>query len=472
MPAIGTKTIGVTHTADKITWKFPPTGGGVAPGFFDSGQEFFKAGIVTHLVREVIQNSLDAHDTRYPDKPVIVRMKKINLTPDMVGAKTLGPHIKESQKRMEGSEPQGEKFCKYALKILSKKTIPTLMITDENTTGLTKEKWEALVYREGTPSKEGQKAAGGSFGIGKSAPYTASKLRLICYATRYLNRNRVEKFIARCRLVAHLNPSNHDQELQHIGFGNSGRLKDSRFPPIMGNGIHKTFRLQQKGSGIFIAGFEESNWIDIAKTSVARNFFAAIHEKKLQVEIDGYMITHETLNDIEFDDDAYENYYGIIKSGETDRIDDEFGSFELGMTTVKDEMKNTNTIAYINRKGMMITDEKQTKKNPFHPRINSDMGRFFAVLRAADDKTDALIRRMEPPTHEAIEYERISDDGITKAALANIRKSIDSYIRKRLGAASTEQKTVLNELSDILPFVMETGGGASTMYAALAAPKI
>ena len=51
-----------------MRWNFPPTGGGVSQGFNDSGEEFFRANVMAHVVREIIQNSLDAKNPRYPDR--------------------------------------------------------------------------------------------------------------------------------------------------------------------------------------------------------------------------------------------------------------------------------------------------------------------------------------------------------------------------------------------------------------------
>ena len=333
----------------------------------------------------------------------------------------------------KGRQTQGVKFYRAALRMLEGKTMPVLAITDENTTGLTDSKWDALVYQEGTPNKEGQTAAGGSFGIGKNAPYAASKLSLICYSTRYLNRHRTEKFIARCRLVAHPNPSDPEEELQHIGFGNSEPLKNSRFPPITGSAIHKTFRLPRNGSGIFIIGFVEPDWEEAAKRSIACNFFTAIHEKKLQVMVNGEAVTNETLNDIRFGNGSYRDYYEIIKKGGRPfKINGKFGSFELRVSTGEKIIENR--VAYVNRRGMLITEEKTFKKNPFHVRLGG-IGRFAAVIRAADDKTDERVRRMEPPTHETIEYWRLSDRAernTTKSDLADIAKNIADHIKEKL----------------------------------------
>ena len=65
--------------AAEIKWHFPPTMGGESKGFVDSAKEHFRAGILENVVREIIQNSLDAKDTRYDDRPVIVKMNKIEI---------------------------------------------------------------------------------------------------------------------------------------------------------------------------------------------------------------------------------------------------------------------------------------------------------------------------------------------------------------------------------------------------------
>ncbi len=381
-------------------------------------------------------------------------MEMIDVTSRMIGGNDLIPHIKESIKKMNYvRHDDAVKFFKKSLKILQSKRIPTLKIVDKNTTGLTDRKWDALVYMEGTPDKTGVGAAGGSYGIGKNAPYVASQLKMVGYSTRYLNRNRYEKFIARCQLVTHRDPKNNRHDLQNVGFGTSNELRDSRFQPIMGNDIDKSFRLDSQGSGIFIIGFMEQGWEKAAIKSVARNFFSAIHDKKLRVIVGSKTISHETLNEIDFDDVNRRHYYDIIKSpdGGWEKIEGKFGRFTLKAVTGDDDMDNR--VAYINRRGMMITDEKSRRKNPFHPRLG-DIGNFMAVICAEDDRTDERIRKMEPPTHETIEFERIADPNERKSTdqlLKILGDKVRDHIQKILEIGNDGNQTNLTELQDILP---------------------
>ena len=442
-------------TPEHTKWNFPPTLGGVAQGFNDSGKEFFAADVLEHVVREIIQNSLDAKNTSYPDRPVVIKMEKIELDRDIINANELTAHVEKSLKStIEQKNEKGIKFYKDALKTLKKSKIPVLKIIDENTTGLNGSKWDALVYKEGTPSKDSV-AAGGSFGIGKNAPYAASALSLVCYSTRYLERHRTEKFIARCKLVAHDNPANPDEELQHVGFGTSNEFDGKRYPPILGNGMHKEFRLENSGTGIFIIGFHARDWEKKARHSIACNFFAAIHDRNLSVQVGNADITNDTLNEEYFGDEKQKQYYDLYKnSNEPITVNGKFGTFNLKISTGDEKMENR--VAYINRRGMLVTSERTFNKNPFRTRI--EIGKYVAVVWAADDKTDARVRSMEPPTHESIECKRIMDHDeytTTKKELEEISDQIRNCIKNALNLDESKQRTELTELADIIPYVSD-----------------
>ena len=445
----------LTFNTERIKWNFPPTLGGIAQGFNDSGKEFCTANILEHVVREIIQNSLDAMDARYSDRPVVIRMKKMDMERDIINADDLVKHVEESLTTTRNQKNEkGVKFYRNALKVLKKSKIPVLKIIDENTTGLNGDKWDSLVYMEGTPSKDNT-ASGGSFGIGKNAPYAASALSLVCYSTRYLHKHRIEKFIARCKLVAHENPGKHGEELQHVGFGTSHKFDGKRYPPVLGNLIHDIFRLKNRGTGIFIIGFNGRNWENAARISIASNFFVAIHDKKLSVQVGKNDITHETLNEEYFGNENQKQYYDLYKNSDTPvTISGDFGTFHLKVVIGDEKMENR--VAYINRRGMLITAERAFHKNPFAVRI--EIGKYTAVVWATDDKTDERVRTMEPPTHESIEYKRIVDPdecSKTRSELQEISDKIKNHINDLLNTNASNESTALTELSDIIPYVSD-----------------
>ena len=411
-----------------------------------------------HVVREIIQNSLDAKDQRHQDSPVVVKMSKFDLARGSINAADLTGHISESLKSTRKKKNEkGIRFYEYALKVLKKPKIPVLKVVDYNTTGLGGERWESLVYDEGTTSKDSA-AAGGSFGIGKNAPYAASALGLVCYSTRYPNKHRVMKFIARCKIVAHQDPNGREGKLQHVGFGTTGEYDGDNYPPVTGADIHESFRLDKTGTGIFIMGFkEERGWQKAVIRSTVRNFFAAIHDKKLSVTVEDTEITNETLDEhFGRDSKKHKQYYDLYRNSEQPITVEGEGGWKLRLKIATGGEDMDNSVAYVNSRGMLITAEKTFKRNPFGAGI--DTGKYVAVVWAADDATDVMVREMEPPTHESIEYKRIEDRDRRRAVvkqLQDVSAKIRKHIRKRLDLETFEQKTELRELADIIPYVSD-----------------
>ena len=453
-----------------LKWMFPPTGGGVEQGFNDSGQEHFRADSWENAIREMIQNSLDA--VRDRSKPVTVDISTMDVPSSEIGADALARHMEKAlEYTKRHDEIEGTRFYKDALKILDRSTIYTLAIKDANTTGLVGNNWDALIHREGTPNKRGMDAAGGSFGIGKNAPYLVSALKTVCYSTRYLDRGRQEAFIARCKISAHRDPNSPHDELQHIGFGTKvGVKRGYRAPPTTGKAIYGGFRLSETGSGVFIVGFDpqSNNWANKAKRSIAHNFFAAIHERKLQISIESEQITHETLDELFEADRKAEptrHYYHIMRDpdAKAHAVNGQFGNFTVQFSV--GEAGSPNTMAYVNRRGMLVTDAKQSGKNPFHTTLGVGWASYAAVVRAADDKTDAKIRRMEPPTHRAIEHSRIRDPEeryTTRTQLGEIREQIAKMIDEEI-RRGVDDELNLSELADIMP--MDEGEGTKKGHA-------
>ena len=441
-----------------LAWTFPSTNGGAEQGFNDSGQELFRSDPLENAIREIIQNSLDAVKER--DKPVEIRVFLVDVPSSKIGANALAKHMQSALKEAKASNnPDELSFYNKAVEMLRARTISVLGITDKNTTGLIGDKWDALVHKEGTPRKSGISAAGGSFGIGKNAPYLVSGLKTVCYSTRYLDKGRQENFIARCKISSHPDPSKPSTMLQHIGFGTKMPTKRGcRALPTQGNNIHYSFRLDDVGSGIFILGFEplHENWIKKAKKTVACNFFAAIHEKKLRIRIeDGeskHEITHETLDNI-FETIARRtrarHYYHLVRSAnaQDEKIKGKIGQFLLKLAV--DDEDYPNRIAYVNRRGMLVTDAMYLKYNPFHVSVGVGWAKYVAVLRADDDKTDEQIRKMEPPNHKSIEPKRILNVQVyeqTKEQLEQVRKSIEELVGAATSSSIDKTEINLNEL--------------------------
>ena len=95
------------------------------------------------------------------------------------------------------------------------------MISDYNTKGLSgakaeireKSVWRALTHSNGVTQKD--QGSGGSYGIGKNAPFACSSFRTIFYNS-YAYDDQVRAFQGVARLVTHFDSNN--ESTQGVGF--------------------------------------------------------------------------------------------------------------------------------------------------------------------------------------------------------------------------------------------------------------
>ena len=146
-------------------------------GINDAGIETFTANVKRSLVRENLQNALDAAIPG-SDKPVTVEFSLFNIpAADVPDIDTLREVVDKCIASNQ-DEPEAVKFFAHAKEVLAAATVPVLRISDFNTVGLggsdTCEKgtnWSRLVKESGSSNKDTN--SGGSFGIGKSAALPA-----------------------------------------------------------------------------------------------------------------------------------------------------------------------------------------------------------------------------------------------------------------------------------------------------------
>ena len=140
--------------SDKPTWRFAPTGDGIEY-IQDQSSAHFNDDPVPKLVREVLQNSLDANDTDLAD-PVLVIFKESFVDPNLIEATELKKHLTACSNRAK-SENNANLRQSYnrALNVLKEKKIRCLQVVDSGTKGLISSNWDALVYQEGSVQKAG-----------------------------------------------------------------------------------------------------------------------------------------------------------------------------------------------------------------------------------------------------------------------------------------------------------------------------
>ena len=450
-------------------WRFPARNGGIDYVNDPSGAHFSDAPI-PKLVREVIQNSLDAKQSGLAG-PVAVTFSETRVGTDLIGGTELGRHLQSCLDRAtDDNRSDAAEVYANALAVLKQPTIPCLKVQDTGTTGLNDPRWKALVVQEGAVSK-GKGAPGGSFGIGKNAILNVSDLQTVFYSTRLVEgrKGRVEKLQGKATLTGHLDPNRPSVDLQHIGF-----YSHNDGGPLMGTSIPEFFRLDDSGTGVFVMGFNphSSVWVEQLVTSVIENFFYAIHHQRLTVEVSttsaGHSrIDHQTIDYLfnrlsPINRDAV-HYYRAIRDLGRDDVEHTKQFEGLGglATHVVFKTGAPRRIAHVNRNGMLITDSREQKSNPLAPRGRSLWPDFVGVVVPDTDTGDLWLRRMENPSHNSLSSGQLLNEEERREAetlLRQARQALRDVIERKAEVDRYGDVSNVDELSGILPDGDDTSG--------------
>ena len=451
---------------EKPAWHFPPRGWGLDV-IQDSSSTHFRDDPIPKLVREVLQNSLDADD-RDLVGPVEVEIAESYVGGLTIGAEDLKNHLESCLERAKEEDRKNvQSFYDRALQVLQADEIRCLQIVDFGTLGLIGRSWDALVFQEGSVEKSGA-APGGSNGVGKNAVLNVSDLRTVFYSTRYIQRRegRVEKLQGKATLMDHPNPHDKIEGLQHVGFYSMPQGE-----PILTTEIPDFFRLDDVGTGVFIMGFNprSNEWRREVTAAVIENFFHAIHHKKLVVKVrdqisDTILINHETLDwlfERESNNKPAFHYYKAIRDQEA-RSTKPIG--KIGpLNAYVSVGAGPRRTAYINRNGMLITDSREQKANPIAPRGKSLWPDYCVVTTPESDKGDEWIRQTENTSHDSMSPRQCFEGReLTDAErwFRQARSTISQIIDDAAQVQKYGDTTNLSELAAMFPdeFAPETPG--------------
>ena len=444
------------------TWRFPSRNGGI-DYVNDSSSTHFSDAPIAKLVRELIQNSLDAKHDGFDD-PVTVTFSETTVKRGLIGGATLQRHLQSCLDRATYDDRSDMvDVYAHALSVIGRRDIPCLKVQDTGTMGLNDARWKALVIQEGAVSK-GSGAPGGSYGIGKNAILNVSDLQTVFYSTRLVEGRKglVTKLQGKATLTGHSDPDGSDDDLQHIGFF---RLQEDG--PIKGRGIPEFFQLAETGTGVFIMGFNphSSDWVDQVATAVIENFFYAIHHQNLTVEIvpeDGspVRIDHQTIDSLferltPINRNAV-HYYRAIRDLPEDDVEVTRRVRDLGRLRayVVFAEGSPRRIAHINRNGMLITDSREQRVNPLAPRGRSLWPDFVGVIVPDTDAGDLWLRRMENPSHDSLSSGQLRSEEDRREAdkrLRQARRELGEIIERRAEIGRYGEASNIDELAGILP---------------------
>lgn len=418
-------------------WNFPSNNYGQIFGIADSGVETFKGTPIKSLAREICQNSLDA--ALENGKPTHIEFKTFDIDPRKIPDYS---SLEDALKRAldfwsQQQSTKAKNFFKQALDVIHKPTITCLRISDFNTSGLVGSReeynspWCNLTKSSGVSDKSG--SHGGSFGIGKFAPYACSALRTVFYSTS--DKDRVCASQGVSRLTSFKNKKN--EITQGTGFygndKNSPMYKQYSLDPAYSRSADNS------GTDIFIVAFNgDSGWQHQMVASVLDGFLYAIYNGTLVVDVDRTVICKDSLADLMlshkeyFNEHADEYYQTLTDENVARTFIKEFtdDSEIVGKLTLKLMIMPSfsRRVAMIRQTGMKIKDKGNI--NGLIP--------FAGTLFIEGNAINSYLRSLENPQHLEWEVERADNKSKAKRLLTSLTRFIKASLDEMKNDESEE----------------------------------
>lgn len=422
-----------------ISWRFPPLSGGTRQGYTNNDIEVFKGQeLIDNLTREICQNSLDAHlETTDAPVKVVFEFRQINMAQYDVFSE-YGECLKGCRNYW-GDEMDAKlsRFVTRAETTLQQETIPVLIASDYHTKGLSgshsgklSSSWEALTGSDGISVKSDENSAG-SYGIGKNAPFACSSLSMVFYNT--LAEDNESAFIGVARLATLLNSDG--KPTQRVGKYQNNDEENEIWKPIFDtdtNAFRDCFTRTERGTDVIIVGFTQSkDWVKNITNAVLKNFFVAISEGRLIVELkdstEHHMINADTLSRLFFDLSNNQEMIAttqLYKAFTTPDCKEFLEVLEPDDVEVyiKSDSSYKRTIANFRATGMLV--------GTYFRRI---FQHYAAVVIVRGQKLGELLKDTEPPRHNRWDYKQIESSDKEKRTLAKRSiQEIDTFVLKLL----------------------------------------
>jgi hypothetical protein len=427
----------------ELKWIFAKNEGGRDSGLHDAGVETFKGNFDRYLAREMIQNSLDA---RYDvNTPVVVKFDLLRLSrsdvPDMAALKATIARCGEYWSH----DKKAKEFFRRAETLASKDKLTALQISDFNTTGVLgsdterSKNWYNLIRCAGSSSKGG--GEGGSFGIGKNAPFAASRLRTVLYSTFSVDGEHVFQGVA--TLVSHNHPDGGvSQPTGFLGAKNGSSVRTLAQIPAK-------FRRLQHGTDVIVLAFPATdNWQADLLYSVLDNFWPAIHFGDLEVKVGDMSVTQDNLEALL---ETFSGFEGFTANLFYDAFTNPTHKFPVKLPWLNQvtlylkagDAELPKRVAMVRKTGMKIFEKAFRSVIP-----------FCGVFMCRNDEGNSLLREMEPPRHDIWD-----PDHPEKGANRKIESEYVSFIRecvRKLTPADESKVISIPGLNRFLPDDDET----------------
>lgn len=440
-------------------WFFSSRDGGREDGPNDPMEENFKKYPYVSLIRESIQNSLDAVVDQTQPVQVDFTIAGINAAsyPNFF---LLKDHIDACLDYFKNNKDAEDLYSPMSQYIQNAaygaNKLHYIKISDKNTKGMDyvpndrSNPFYAFVRAAGvsTDKAVNNASAGGSFGFGKAAFFYISPIRSIIVSTRTLDGKNFFEGVA--SLCTH--EINGDKK-ESVGYydNNNGQ-------PVTNNEqIPARFQRDEPGTNIYIMGIDLS---DESKESIygqmieaiLRHYWLAIYEEKLVATVGENVLSKETIEEYMnryFSDNSDSNkylnnynprpYFEAVQKAETDSHHKIFQAklSELGEVRFYGLVdKNASARILFTRRPKMLVERKK---------INSANG-FYGVFVCDGIYGDKMLRKMENPAHNEWKASNWKEYGKTSAkgavVLTELKEFIDSCIADMFNTGSQDRLTI------------------------------
>ena len=412
----------------------------------------------TTIIRELIQNSVDAAKSIKRSKTVIrfeIDQVESSRLPGFSNVKDAFGHAVKAQAKLNGGtlpDVQQEIVEGFEQHLKDKKC-SVLSVTD-NGIGLTRDTMNALLS-DGRSAKSS--AGSGAHGYGHLTVLPSSGIRLVYYGGKSDSDARVAA--GHCVLA-----SFHDgkdsrkkdgylvRQVNEDMFDPFDFLTDDDIPELISSKLDEISEQWGTGTVVQVPFFnyfrspKEDLW-ELIKKAAATNFFASIMNDEIVIEyVNGSktkQLSQENIEDVlnEFSGErnarsfiagakALECFYAI-KNGEEVTLKTGIGSVSgrlvrhgAGKTSRIDLCRNGMWIVFNNSPGRQLSKLQSSAFEGYQ--------RFHLVLllKADDGDLHKLVRNAEPPLHDAVDVKRLSRDSRDKltAAFKSVQEEIKGLL--------------------------------------------
>ena len=448
----------------QVQWQFDENRTGERDGFHDTGVSHFTGNRLDSLVREVIQNSLDARQD--PTRPVIVRFNRDRVKGNLIDSTNLVRSILDSVVSPDNDDRDKIAFKETALTLLkgTNQSVHSLKIEDANTTGASDTgseptMWEALTKGSGLNVKRASDA-GGSFGVGKFAAFAASDVRTVLYSTAWREQAGSElhhRFIGRTILVSRTDRKT-TQKLRGIGY-----LASDGFHAAKDHQVPDRFKNESPGTTLWILRRLDDTWDDRVCQSVVAHFYHAIIHRGLDATVNRVQIAERNIDQFIPADSRGATLRKFIFVSRQDPVETTriqgIGIVNLRLEVYRNDRSNKDrNVALVRDAGMMITNERKDMGIQIG-RLNSNWYGFTAVLECLSEGGVSLLRDCESPQHNKVSVDEISDEkrrGDAERRLRELGGWVKRALRKHVESDISGESENASELAQFLPLVPET----------------